>query len=300
MKSPNPVGTEPTPNFRLGVACGLLSGVCLSTGGLALRYVESASGWQVLTYRAIAFIVMMGIVLGVRYRGNILTALFSVGAAGLVVAGLLGIGAICFVFAVLNTTVANVVLILSTSPLVTALLSRLLLGERHDSWTWMAMAAAVLGIAIMFGDGLDGGGYLGVAIAVAAVLSYGFMLVIMRFSKSRDMLPATALSGFVTLAIAYSMAVDLNISAWDAGIGVFLGVFQFGLGFVFITLAIRHLPAAHVALLSLSEVVLAPAWVWLGVGERPTTLGFAGGAIVLTAVAAQATRMVHRARAAGP
>ena len=42
-----------------------------------------------------------------------------------------------------------------------------------------------------------------------------------------------------------------------------------------------------VALLSLSEVVLAPIWVWVGVGETPTANALMGGLIVLAAVVFQ-------------
>ena len=63
---------------------------------------------------------------------------------------------------------------------------------------------------------------------------------------------------------------------------------QYTGGFVLITLGARYLPAAEVALLSLAETVLAPIWVWLGVGEVPTLLTLAGGVIVISAVVAQA------------
>ena len=56
------------------------------------------------------------------------------------------------------------------------------------------------------------------------------------------------------------------------------------------TLAARYIDGALVALLTLSEVVLAPIWVWLGVGEVPTTIAMIGGLIVLGAVTSQALR----------
>ena len=39
----------------------------------------------------------------------------------------------------------------------------------------------------------------------------------------------------------------------------------------------------------LLEVVLGPLWVWLADGERPATATLAGGAVVVVAVAIQAT-----------
>jgi drug/metabolite transporter (DMT)-like permease len=44
----------------------------------------------------------------------------------------------------------------------------------------------------------------------------------------------------------------------------------------------------------LTEVVLAPLWVWLGVGEVPGAATLAGGALVLAAVLTQ-TRFALRA-----
>ena len=80
----------------------------------------------------------------------------------------------------------------------------------------------------------------------------------------------------------------LVLSGHDLALCLFLGVVQYTDGFVLITLGARYLPAAEVALLSLSETVLAPLWVWVGVGEVPALLTLAGGAIVLSAVVAQA------------
>ena len=51
------------------------------------------------------------------------------------------------------------------------------------------------------------------------------------------------------------------------------------------TLGARHVPAVELALLSMSELVLAPLWVWLAVGEVPSAFTLAGGAIVMTAIA---------------
>ena len=280
--------------FGLGVAYGLSAGVLLSTGGIALRLVEGASGWQILFYRALSFTVLMLLVLGLRYGLSALRTTRAVGWSGVFVALLLGCGAIAYVFAILHTSVANVVVLLSTGPLVTALLARVLLGERADTFTWLAMGAVVAGVLVMFADGVRGEGAVGLAIAMIAVLMYASMLVILRRTRGRDMLPATALSGPVTLIVAWIMLEGFAVSERDLLISVFLGTVQFGLGFMLITLATRHVPAAQVALLTLSEAVLAPIWVWIAFGELPTQLGMIGAAVVLLAVSAQACWALSR------
>ena len=46
----------------------------------------------------------------------------------------------------------------------------------------------------------------------------------------------------------------------------------------------RHVPAARTSLLLLSEIVLAPIWVWLVVNEVPAGKTVAGGAVILLAL----------------
>jgi len=67
-----------------------------------------------------------------------------------------------------------------------------------------------------------------------------------------------------------------------------------GLGLVLYTVGARHVPAAQLALLSLTEVVLAPLWVWLALGEVPDAGMLAGGGIVFAAVVGQALGSLRR------
>ena len=278
------------PRTLLGVLLSLAAGVFLSTGGIALRLVESADGFQILFYRALTFCVLMAVVLVLRYRSAYWRAIRAVGRQGAVVAVALGLGAILYVHAILNTSVANAVVILSTSPLLTALLAWGVLRHRASAGILIASAAASIGVAVMVTDGLDTGGLLGMLIAFGAALSFAVMLVALQSVPDRDMLPATAMSGLVTLCLAWLAAGDLDISVHDMGVSMYLGAFQFGLGFALVTLATRYIDGALVALLSLSEVVLAPLWVWIGVGEAPTVMAAIGGAIVFAAVISQALR----------
>ena len=114
------------------------------------------------------------------------------------------------------------------------------------------------------------------------------MLVTLRRAGDRDMIPSICLAGLVGAALGLAMSDSLAVSRHDLALCLFLGIFQYAGGFVLITLGARYLPAAEVALLSWTEIVLAPIWVWIGVGEVPALLTLAGGAIVLSAVIAQA------------
>ena len=271
-----------------GVALVLTAGVLLSLAGITLRHIESASGWQILFYRSLTFFVVVTLWLAIRYRARFVHAFVATGGPGLVVALSLGLGSACYVFALLLTTVANALFIISAAPFITAVLGWIVLRERVKPMTWIAMTIALAGITLMFVNGIQSGRLLGNIVALGPPVSFAIMLVMLRLAGDRDMIPAICLAGLVGAALGFAMSDTLVLSRHDLALCLFLGVAQYTGGFVLITLGARFLPAAEVALLSLAETVLAPIWVWVGVGEVPALLTLAGGAVVLSAVVAQA------------
>ena len=266
----------------------LVAGVMLSLAGITLRHIESASGWQILFYRSLTFFVVVTLYLAFRYRARVVHAFVTTGRPGLVVALSLGLGSACYVFALLLTTVANALFVIGSAPFMTAVLGWIVLRERVRPITWVAMVIALAGITLMFVNGIQSGRLLGNIVALGPPVSFAIMLVTLRRAGDRDMIPAICLGGLVGAALGFAMSDTLVLSGHDFALCLFLGVVQYMGGFVLITLGARYLPAAEVALLSLAETVLAPIWVWIGVGEVPALLTLAGGAIVLSAVVAQA------------
>ena len=271
-----------------GVALVVTAGVLLSLAGITMRHIESANGWQILFYRSMTFFVVVILYLVFRYRTRVVHAFVATGRPGLLVALSLGLGSACYVFALLLTTVANALFIISAAPFMTAVLGWLVLRERVRTTTWITMTLALTGVSLMVFNGIQSGRLLGNIVAFGPAVSFAIMLVTLRRAGDRDMIPAICLAGFVGAALGFAMADSLVLSRHDLALCLFLGVVQYTGGFVLITLGARYLPAAEVALLSLVETVLAPIWVWFGVGEVPTLLTLAGGAIVISAVIAQA------------
>ena len=56
------------------------------------------------------------------------------------------------------------------------------------------------------------------------------------------------------------------------------------LGHSLFTLASRHVPAAELTLIGMSEMAIGPLWVWLAFNETPTALSLTGGVIVIGAL----------------
>ena len=70
----------------------------------------------------------------------------------------------------------------------------------------------------------------------------------------------------------------------DFGWLVLFGTTQFGLGQLLLTIGLRSVSATRSALIGSLEVPLAPAIVWVVLGEVPAVMTGVGGAIVLGAV----------------
>jgi len=148
------------------------------------------------------------------------------------------------------------------------------------------MLVSLLGIGLMFADGLLEGRWMGNLAALVVVISFVIFLMLLRRRQHVDMLPATCLGGLVMAAVGGIFAQDLVISNHDLVIALLMGTVQFGIGFYCFTIATRYIMASEVALFALTESILGPIWVWIGVGEQPSQLTIMGSLIVLICVSA--------------
>lgn len=286
--------------YRFGLICVLAATLFTSLGGILLRWVESASGWQILFYRSASFVLVLRGFIALRHRGNVTKAFLDVGRPGLVVALCLGVSFAAYLLAMLETTVANVVFILNTVPFFAAIMAWIVLGEPIRPAFWVAMAAALVGLGFMLGDGVVAGSLAGSLLALVACLGFCAALVAMRQRRRVDMLPAVCLAGVVTMLLAAIRIERFVLSSHDLGIAIIFGVVQLGFQFLLMTEGSRYVPAAELALISRLSVVLAPLWVWVGVDEVPGRLTLIGGSIALVAVIAySAAGLRTRSRRAG-
>ncbi len=290
-------GAAEAAAYRRGLSIMFIATLFTSIAGIVLRLVEEADGWQVLFYRSGALVVTLLPFIVWRYGTRAGAAFRAVGRSGLMVAVCLAGAFSLFIFALLETTVANVVFTVGLSPFFAAIFAWVVLREALAPSTLAAMAASLAGIGLMVGDGLAQGTLLGNTLALGACLCYAAALVAMRKGQAVDMIPAVCLAGLLAALVAAAMAPNgLAVSGRDLGLAATLGVVQLGFQYMLLTVAIRHVPAAEVALIGRASLVLAPIWVWLGVGEVPSALTLAGGAVILLAITSHGILALRRSR----
>jgi len=284
--------------YRSGVFLVLLAGSIWSTTGLTIRLIEEAQTWQILFYRSIAMTPVLFLFITYRSKNRLIENVrkaggpAAIGAMGLVFAFAGGI------FAIQSTTVANAVFLFATAHFFTAILSWIILREPVRKATWIAIAVAGLGMVIMFREGLAAGALAGNAAAVLSAMGFAVFTIALRWRKLEDMLPTVFLAGvfafFTALAMCRLLDQSIILSPWDSGVCIFMGVFQLGLGLSIYTFGSKVVPAAELALLSTTEVLLGPVWVWVFIGEIASLWTFVGGAILMAAIAGNALSGIRR------
>ena len=270
--------------YRRGILQLVASGFFLSTSGIALRIIEQAGGWQILFYRSLALSVTILLILVFQKGSRVLDEFRGLEWNDYLLALFLGSGFVAYVFALLYNTVANALFIFSCAPFVAGFLGWILLGERVATRTWFAIGGAMAGLTVMVGSELAVSRYLGTLIALWIPIAYAASIIVIRSSKRENMLAALCLAGLVSGGLSAIFVTDYALTLQDLIISLYLGVFQAGVGFTLVVLGTRYIPAAQVGLLAMVEPVLAPIWVWMGVGEVPGLATIVGGAIIFSAI----------------
>ena len=271
-----------------GVYYVVTAGLLWSMMGLGIRIINNADVWQILLYRSSSLVLFLYVVLLLQRKKNPFLLLYKAkapiffAAAGLFVAYSGGI------YAIQNTTVANAMLLFASAPFITSILAYALLREKIRYYTVIAILLALAGIAIMVLESVGSSSLKGGIAGVVSAFGFSIFTVSLRWGKNTDMLPAVFLSGLIaislTIPICYYQGLDLILDGFDAAVALGLGVFQVGFGLILYTAGSKTVPAAELTLLSLSEVLLGPIWVWLMLGEKATNFTLIGGTILLIAI----------------
>lgn len=285
--------------YARSAAMVVLAGVLWSTGGFLVKLVDAADSIQIVLYRSL-FVVPVAAGFILLRGGGLLRSTRALGWNGLLGSICLAGAFVTYVTALTLTTVANAAFVLATTPFVTALLARLLLGEPVRRITWVAMALAGSGVVVIAAPGIGAGRLAGSLLALVSCICFALFSVTLRRGRSLDGTPSLLMAAVLaaaacTLILLVDRGVGaLPINRHDLLACSVMGIVQIGCGLVAFTVGSRHIPAADLALLAQTEVVLSPVWAWLVVGEVPAFWTLVGGTMVLAAVVLQALAGARR------
>lgn len=292
--------TAPRPDAHgQGIALAGFGVFVLSFDALLVRLAASPA-WDVVFWRGWFMFAALGAWLLIRHKPVALPETRRQWIAAVAIMVIYGIDTGLFVLSVSLTRVANTVVLLSCSPFFAAVFSRVFLGERIPLRTWVAIAAAIGGVLLVFAGSLELGTSLGDVLALLLAVLLGASMTILRSVPDIPRTPLVCGAGAVAGLMVWPMAEPLALAVPAYGWLALMGLLQIPLASILIMTATRYITAPEVALFLLIETVLGPLWVWMVLAEQPPPLTVVGGAAILGAITVHSWLALrdHRATAA--
>lgn len=202
-----------------------------------------------------------------------------------------------FIQGIARTTAANASLIMSSCPMLVALLGAALGWDRLPRVAWAGVALAVGGLALLLLSGsrhnLVTGNLTGDLLILASAATWAAYTVLASGVMARTPPIAATLVTFIagTPPLVLLALPSLARQDWGA-VGVrgwfgvaFSGIFAIGLAYMLWNAGIAALGGARTAVYQNFTPVVAAAFAWLTLGERWTAGQFVGAAAVLSGIA---------------
>jgi drug/metabolite transporter (DMT)-like permease len=187
-----------------------------------------------------------------------------------------------------RTTASSTGFITGLFVVLTPLLATIFFGIRIGLATWVGVALALVGLALL--SGLESGELAGDLLVLGAALAFAVHIILLeRFSPAYD---AVAFAGLQMLAAAVSLgAIALALGQLEVPRGwtvwgalVVTGIFASALGFLVQTWAQQRTTATRTALALTMEPVWAGFFGYTLAGDRLGAVGWAGAGLIMAGI----------------
>ena len=268
-----------------GAALVALAALLWSSSGLFIK-VLPLGALQIAFARSFVAVVTMALV--VRLRGgnpfprpSALSLACAVAYSGIL---------ILFVAATKLTTAANAIFLQFSAPIYLVFLEPWVTGRALRARDLVAVALVVAAMGLFFLGRLEAGTLAGNLLGVTSGVCLALFSLTLKLQRERrpdlDPIGSIILGNLLVALLCAPFALrGFHPTLPQAGILVYLGVFQIGLAYFFFNAGIRHLSAVAAVVTGTLEAVLNPIWVFLGIGERPSPWALLGGLLILATIA---------------
>jgi drug/metabolite transporter (DMT)-like permease len=212
----------------------------------------------------------------------------GIGWLGCLAGFILGISYVFFTLAIQMGIVANVLVIVASNPIVSAILGYFAYKEAMNLRMIITCIVCFVAILIVFvGDMKSSSSFVGNIHAVFASLTLGMYFSMLRYialkeGDSPDMIPCNIVAGLVVGIVALIFGgAPVMADPLDGLYLLLQGVFTVSLSFAMITMGPTYISATEVSLYMFIETILGPVWVYLGGYDVPPKLTVVGGVILI-------------------
>ena len=273
---------------KIAIPIVLIAGLFWSFGPLVIRYVDQPElfPWQYLFARGLIIFIILNFYLylneGTRFVQNYL----RIGLSGMVGSVGLASAMMSFIWSITHTSVAITLLCLAAMPLITALLGFIFLKEKISINTWISIVVAAIGIYIMAMNDQKIDNTTGLVFGLTSAFGFSIFSISLRWRKETPQFTTVSLAGLICALFSFYIIIQSNSSLFSSSKNEMLFSLHGTLvciGLILYSIGSKHLPAAELTLLSLTEVIGGIFWVWLplfGINEVPSTNTIIGGFLI--------------------
>ncbi len=270
----------------------LIAGIFWSFGALVVRFIEDARSvpWQYLFFRGSTIFILINIYLFIKEGKSFTSNYKKIGYSGIIGGISLGIAMMCFIWSITHTTAAVTLLMLAAMPFMTAILGYVFLKEKVSIITFTSIVIAAIGIIFMAFTSRHVGTLFGLAIGLASSFGFSIFSVSLRWRKNTPTFTTVAVAGLFCATFSFIVLIFNETNFFTTFRNSSLSALHGTLvcsGMILYSIGSKHLPAADLTLLSLTEVLGGIFWVWLpifGINEVPSANTVIGGSIITFAL----------------
>lgn len=254
-------------------------GAVLFTFDVPLIRLAASDKWTLMFARGLLLFIAMTVLWMIFQRGWRGGVSYISGPAGIIAAVSSTLANLMFLAAVTETTAANLVFIIALNPAICAVLAWLVLKERVQWQTALAILLALFGVGIIVWNGLSQGTTTGDLLAFGVAACMAITLTAARWS-GRNIMTSLAVGALVSACIAAFWAQPASLPHASWGWLALNALLIVPVAMALLIIGPRYLPAPEVAMFFLLELILTPLWMWLIFDELPTREALIGGLIV--------------------
>jgi len=258
----------------------LLAALLWSTGGLFIKWTTLA-GLELSFWRSLFAIFTVAFF--TRREG------FGINKLTAVASFLYAVLLILFVLATKTTTAANAIFLQYTAPVYLLILEPIVYKEKFRSRDLITVLVCLSGMAMFFVGQLRPQDVTGNLMALASGLCFALYFLLLRHPRAREVNRASSVIYGNTLAVImtapWGLATLTSITGHDVVGVAYLGIVQLGISYTLFTSGMaRGVRSLDAGIICYVEPVLNPVWVFLLLGEKPSTWALLGGSIIIIAV----------------
>ena len=279
-------------DVKVSIPVVLIAGLLWSFGPYVVRHIDNAQQvpWQYLFTRGIVIFTILNLFLYLEEGNEFIKNYMKIGISGFIGGIGLGIAMITFIYSITNTSAAITLLCLAAMPFITALLGFMFLKESISVNVWAAIIIAAIGILIMAIDNTGKNTIIGFVFGIISSIGFSIFSITLRWRKDTPKFTTVAIAGMFCAVVSAIMIIINDVSFFSTGKNHALFATHgtlVCLGLILYSIGSKHIPAAELTLLSLTEVIGGIFWVWvpiLGINEIPSQSTVIGGFLIFISI----------------